>query len=39
MRLRGGAPKKLRRKAYFRGSSIQSIDEMTVEVESESEEE
>ena len=39
MRLRGGAPKKRRRMAYFRGSSSQSMDEMRVEIGSEEEKE
>ena len=39
MRLRGGAPMKRRRVAYFRGSSNQSMDEMRVEIDSEEEKE
>ena len=39
MRLRGGAPKKRRRRAYFHGSSSQSMDEMRIEIHSEDEEE
>ena len=39
MRLRGGAPKKRRRVAYFRGSSSQSMDDMQVEIDSEDEKE
>jgi hypothetical protein len=37
MRLRGGAPKKRRRRAYFQGSSNQHIDEMRVEIHTDSE--
>jgi hypothetical protein len=36
MRLRGGAPKKRRRRAYFQGSSSQPVDEMRVEIKTES---
>ena len=39
MRLRGGAPKKRRQRAYFHGSSSQSMDEMRVDIESEDEKE
>ena len=39
MRLRGGAPNKGRRVAYFRGSSSQSMDDMQVEIDSEDEKE
>ena len=39
MRLRGGAPKKRRRVAYFHGSSSQSMDDMRVEIDSEEEKE
>jgi hypothetical protein len=39
MRLRGGAAKKRRKRAYFHGSSSQPIDEMRVEIDSESKEE
>jgi hypothetical protein len=38
-RLRGGAPQKRKRRAYFQGSSNQPIDEMRVEIDSEPEEE
>ena len=39
MRLRRGALKKRRRRAYFYGSSSQSMDEMRVEIDSEEEKE
>jgi hypothetical protein len=39
MRLRGGAPKKCRRRAYFHGGSSQPINEMRVEIDSKSEKE
>ena len=37
MRLRGGAPKKRRRRAYFQGSSSQHIDDMRVIIHTDSE--